>query len=172
MVHLVHDRVSVVIDVSSGVPAIVHWGARLEAPEAQRLAAMTSRPTTHGSLDVVPALHIVPQHSLGSQARPGVQGHRPGGRDWSPRFTTCEVETTSRSVTTRSHDEVARLRLDTHMVLDESGALCVSAMLTNEGDSRFLLDALTVSIPVPSTARDLTTYSGRWSRESATHQSK
>ena len=170
MVHLVHDRVSVVIDVSGGVPSIAHWGARLDAPEAQRLAAMTSRPTTHGSLDVVPALHIVPQHSLGSQARPGVQGHRPGGRDWSPRFTTCEVETTSRSVTTRSHDEVARLRLDTQMVLDESGALCVSATLTNEGDSRFLLDALTVSLPVPSTARDLTTYSGRWSRESATHR--
>ncbi|MEY3467394.1 MAG: hypothetical protein RL532_701, partial [Actinomycetota bacterium] len=66
MVHLVHDEVSVVIDVSGGAPALIHWGARLEAPDAQRMASMTRRPTTHGSLDVVPALQIVPQHSLGS----------------------------------------------------------------------------------------------------------
>ena len=61
MVHLVHDGISVVIDVSGGVPTITHWGARLDAPDAQRIAAMTNRPTTHGSLDVVPALQIVPQ---------------------------------------------------------------------------------------------------------------
>ena len=96
MVHLVHDEVSVVIDVSGGAPALIHWGARLEAPDAQRMASMTRRPTTHGSLDVVPALQIVPQHSLGSQARPGLQGHRPGGRDWAPRFSTCDVQTTER----------------------------------------------------------------------------
>ena len=59
MVHLVHDEVSVVIDVSGGVPTIAHWGARLDAPDAQRLASMTRRPTTHGSLDVVPDLQIV-----------------------------------------------------------------------------------------------------------------
>jgi alpha-galactosidase len=170
MVHLVHDEVSVVIDVSGGVPAIVHWGARLDAPDAQRLASMTRRPTTHGSLDVVPDLQIVPQHSLGSQARPGLQGHRPGGRDWAPRFSTGDVQTTERSVTTSSRDAIAKLRLDTHIELDASGALCVSATVTNEGDSRYLLDALTVSLPVPSSARDLTTYSGRWSRESATHR--
>jgi len=170
MVHLVHDDVSVVIDVSGGVPAIVHWGASLEAPDAQRLASMTRRPTTHGSLDVAPDLQIVPQHSLGSQARPGLQGHRPGGRDWAPRFSSCDVQTTARSVTTSSRDAIAKLRLDTHIELDASGALCVSATVTNEGDSRFLLDALTVSLPVPSSARDLTTYSGRWSRESAMHR--
>ncbi|NCV46576.1 MAG: alpha-galactosidase [Actinobacteria bacterium] len=170
MVHLVHDEVSVVIDVSGGAPALIHWGARLEAPDAQRMASMTRRPTTHGSLDVVPALQIVPQHSLGSQARPGLQGHRPGGRDWAPRFSTCDVQTTERSVTTSSRDAIAKLRLDTRIELDASGALCVSATVINEGDSRFLLDALTISLPVPSSARDLTTYSGRWSRESATHR--
>ena len=170
MVHLVHDGVSVVIDVSGGVPAIVHWGARLESPDAERLAAMTSRPTTHGSLDVVPALQIVPQHSLGSQARPGLQGHRPGGRDWAPRFSSCEVQATASSVTTSSRDTVAGLRLETHISLEESGALRITASITNEGESRFLLDALTVSLPVPSHARDLTTYAGRWSRESATHR--
>ena len=170
MVHLVHDGISVVIDVSGGVPTIAHWGARLDAPDAQRIAAMTNRPTTHGSLDVVPALQIVPQHSLGSQARPGLQGHRPGGRDWAPRFSSCDVHTTAHSVTTSSRDTFAKLRLDTHIELDASGALCVSATVTNEGDSRYLLDALTVSLPVPSSARDLTTYSGRWSRESTLHR--
>ncbi|NCW91509.1 MAG: hypothetical protein EBV80_05100 [Acidimicrobiia bacterium] len=80
------------------------------------------------------------------------------------------MQTTERSVTTSSRDAIAKLRLDTRIELDASGALCVSATVINEGDSRFLLDALTISLPVPSSARDLTTYSGRWSRESATHR--
>jgi alpha-galactosidase len=170
MVHLVHDAVSVVVDVSGGVPTIVHWGAALSSSDAATLTAMTTRPTTHGSLDSVPPLQIVPQHSLGSLARPGLLGHRPGGRDWSPRFTECEVDASSRSVVTVSHDRAARLRLDTRIELTDAGALRVSATVTNEGDTRFLLDALTVTLPVPSSARDLTTYSGRWSRESATHR--
>jgi len=170
VVHLVHETVSVVVDVSGGVPAIVHWGAPLSGPDAATLTAMTVRPLTHGSLDSVPPLQIVPQHSLGVQARPGLQGHRPGGRDWAPRFSDCEVHATSRSVTTVSHDRVAKLRLETHLELTESGALRASATVTNEGDTRFLLDALTVALPVPSSARDLTTYSGRWSRESTTHR--
>ncbi|MFM7047204.1 MAG: alpha-galactosidase [Actinomycetota bacterium] len=170
MVHLVHDRVSVVVDVSGGVPAIVHWGAPLSATDAATISVMTKRPVTHGSLDQVPPLQIVPQHSLGVQARPGLLGHRPGGRDWSARFSACEVETSSRSVVTVSHDQIAGLRLETRIELTESGAVRVGAVVTNEGDSRYLLDALTISLPVPSVAHDLTTYSGRWSRESSTHR--
>jgi len=170
VVHLVHETVSVVVDVSGGVPSIVHWGAPLSGSDAATLTAMTARPLTHGSLDLVPPLQIVPQHSLGVQARPGLQGHRPGGRDWAPRFSECDVRATGRSVTTVSHDRVTKLRLETHLELTESGALRASATVTNEGDTRFLLDALTVALPVPSSARDLTTYSGRWSRESTTHR--
>lgn len=170
MVHLVHDGVSVVVDVSGGVPAIVHWGAALGAVDAATLVALTHRPLTHGSLDVVPPLQIVPQHSLGSLARPGLAGHRPGGRDWAARFEVCEAQITSRSIHTSSRDAVACLRLDTHIELTEGGALRVSAVVTNEGDSRFLLDALTVSLPAPAHAHDLTTYSGRWAREATTHR--
>ena len=170
MVHLVHDRVSIVVDVSGGVPEIVHWGAPLSGPNATTIATMTMRPLTHGSLDSVPPLQIVPQHSLGAQARPGLQGHRPGGRDWSPRFSECEVHTTTRSVTTVAHDRVAKLRLEVRIELTGSGALRAGATVTNEGDTRFLLDALTITLPLPSNARDLTTYSGRWSRESSTHR--
>ena len=170
MVHLVHDGVSVVVDVSGGIPTIVHWGAPLVSPDAVTLAAMVARPITHGSLDSVPPLQIVPQHSLGSLARPGLLGHRPGGRDWSPRFSECDVEASGRMVTTTSRDTVAGLRLDMRIELNESGALHVQATVTNEGASRFLLDALTVSLPVPSSARDLTTHSGRWSRESSVHR--
>ena len=152
MVHLVHDGVSVVVDVSGGVPAIVHWGAALAAVDAATLVVLTNRPLTHGSLDVVPPLQIVPQHSLGSLARPGLAGHRPGGRDWAARFEVCEAQITSRSVHTSSRDAIACLRLDTQIELTESGALRVGAVVTNEGDSRFLLDGLTVSLPAPAHA--------------------
>ena len=170
MVHLVHAGSSIVVDVSGGVPEIVHWGAPLGAVDAATINAMSARPITHGSLDVAPALQIVPQHSLGSLARPGLAGHRPGGRDWAPRFSVCETEVTSRSIVTSSRDVVARLRLDTRICLSESGALQVDAVVTNEGDSRYLLDTLSVSLPLPSQACDLTTYSGRWSREATTHR--
>jgi alpha-galactosidase len=158
------------VDVSGGVPAIVHWGAALGALDAATLSAQMQRPVTHGSLDVVPALQLVPQHSLGSLARPGLQGHRPGGRDWAPRFSTCDTNVTSRSLHTLSRDDVAKLRLETHIEVTECGAVAVRAEVTNEGDSRFLLDALTISLPVPNHARDLTTYAGRWSREASVHR--
>lgn len=170
MVHLVHDGVSVVVDVSGGVPAIVHWGAALSAPDASTMSALTDRPTTHGSLDVVPKLEVVPQHSLGSMARPGLLGHRPGGRDWSPRFSTCEVSATPTSVETVSVDSVSQLRLTVRLHLATSGALRVVARVTNEGESRWLLQALTVSVPMPAHARDLSTYTGRWSREACVHR--
>jgi len=170
VVYLEHEIVSVVVDVSGGVPTIVHWGAALSSSDAATLTAMITRPTTHGSIDSVPPLQMVPQHSLGSLARPGLLGHRPGGRDWSARFGTCEVDATSRSVVTVSRDEVAKLRLEVRLELDDAGALNAQASVTNEGESRFLLDALTITLPVPSHARDLTTYSGRWSRESSTHR--
>ncbi|MGA0794084.1 MAG: alpha-galactosidase [Ilumatobacteraceae bacterium] len=170
MVHLVHDGTSVVVDVSGGVPEIIHWGAALDASEGDALEAMTKRPLTHGSLDVVPPLQIVPQHSLGSLARPGVAGHRPGGRDWAPRFVSCEVTSSANALTTTSHDHVAQLSLETTLEISSSGALHVSASITNEGDSRYLLDALTVSLPMPSHAHDIVTYSGRWSREASIHR--
>lgn len=170
MVHLVHDGTSVVVDVSGGVPEIIHWGAALDANDGETLAAMTTRPLTHGSLDVVPPLQIVPQHSLGSLARPGVAGHRPGGRDWAPRFVSCEVTSSANALTTTSHDHVAQLLLETTLEISSSGALHVSASITNEGDSRYLLDALTVSLPIPSHAHDIVTYSGRWSREASIHR--
>ena len=170
MVHLVHDGTSVVVDVSGGVPEIIHWGAALDANDGETLAAMTTRPLTHGSLDVVPPLQIVPQHSLGSLARPGVAGHRPGGRDWAPRFVSCEVTSSANALTTTSHDRVAQLSLETTLEISSSGALHVSASITNEGDSRYLLDALTVSLPMPSHAHDIVTYSGRWSREASIHR--
>jgi hypothetical protein len=47
MVHLVHDGTSVVVDVSGGVPEIIHWGAALDANDGETLAAMTTRPLTH-----------------------------------------------------------------------------------------------------------------------------
>jgi alpha-galactosidase len=170
MVHLVHDGISVVVDVSGGVPEIIHWGAALDANDGETLGAMTKRPLTHGSLDVVPPLQIVPQHSLGSLARPGVAGHRPGGRDWAPRFVSCEVTSSANALATTSHDHVAQLSLETTLEISSTGALHVSASITNEGDSRYLLDALTVSLPMPAHAHDIVTHSGRWSREASIHR--
>jgi alpha-galactosidase len=73
--------VCVAVDLGAGVPAITRWGVPLAAePDPRALA----RPLTHGALDQPAPLTLVPEHGAGYPGRPGLLGHRAGGRHWSP----------------------------------------------------------------------------------------
>ena len=60
-------------------------------------------------------------------------------------------------------DDVAGLALTTEISVGD--VLGVRATLTNVGDRRYSLDALTVSLPVPDCADELLRFEGRWARE-------
>ncbi|NBY11843.1 MAG: hypothetical protein EBQ75_02415, partial [Actinobacteria bacterium] len=65
----------------------MHWGrslGRISHEGLEELARAVERPIEHGGLDVVAPLTLVTLHSSGSPARPGLEGHRPGGRHWAP----------------------------------------------------------------------------------------
>jgi alpha-galactosidase len=168
MIHLKGRTSDVLVDVSTGTPTIVHWGAPLAGVDADAITAVVDRPLVHGSADVVAALSVVPEHGSGHTGRPGLLGHRRHGRAWAPRFSaptdgTGYVLDGNRLVVTAT-DEIAELRLDLTFELDH--ALVVTAALTNTSvDERYLLDALTLTLPIPQHAGEIGSFSGRWTRE-------
>ena len=168
IVHVGDDRLSVVVDLRHGVPAVVHWGrslGRISHEGLEELARAVERPIEHGGLDVVAPLTLVTLHSSGSPARPGLEGHRPGGRHWAPEFELRDVSLTSSSLTTTSRDDVAELEVRTTMTIRD-GVLVVSAAVTNVGTTRYLLSTFGVTLPIDQSARDIVSLGGRWARES------
>jgi alpha-galactosidase len=165
MIHLRGPHADVVLDTSMGVPVIVHWGAPLgDAPDLDALVVALERPITNGMLDVVAPVSIVPEHGSGFVGSPGLVGHRRGGIAWAPRFQPSSVQSPSASsVVVLAVDAVAGLQLETSVQLDE--VLRIRCTLTNLAESRYLLDQLSISLPVPPHASELLTFTGRWTRE-------
>jgi alpha-galactosidase len=160
MIHLRGRDLDVVVDLSTGVPTIRHWGTPItELPDGPAL----DRPIVHGTIDVVAPISIVPEHGSGFTGRPGLLGHRRHGIAWAPRFTPAGHELDAGRLVAHAHDEVAGLALTVVLELDD--ALVVWAELTNVGDDRYLLDALTLTLPVPEHAAELGSFEGRWTRE-------
>lgn len=161
-------RVDVVIDTSGGVPAVGYWGSPLGLIGSD-LGGVFDEPSVPGSLDVSRRIPLVPVHGDGFPGRPGLAGHRRGGRHWSPRFVMRESTVRSDGdesvLECRCDDSVAELSLHSHFRLDSDGVLTTSVSISNEGDSPYMIDALTASIMFPSHATHLGTFTGRWARE-------
>lgn len=162
LVHLRGRAADVLLDTSGGVPVILHWGAPLGDDVSATVAAL-ERPLVHGALDVEAPLSVVPEHGSGAPGRPGLLGHRRGGGAWSPRFRPDAMSLLPRGVTVSAVDPVAELRLDTTIELDH--VLTVRCTLTNQAATRYLLDGLAITLPLPAHAADLVTFDGRWTRE-------
>ncbi|MDO8362887.1 MAG: alpha-galactosidase [Actinomycetota bacterium] len=164
MIHLRGPRTDVVIDTAFGAPVVAHWGAPVGEIDPHALRRALARPVAGGGLDVVAPLSVVPEHGSGFAGRPGLLGHRQGGRAWAPRFVPAEVRRLGPSaVEVIAVDPHAGLQLATTIELDE--LLAVSVQLTNTGANRYLLQQLAPTLPLPSQARELLHFNGRWTRE-------
>ena len=163
MFHLRGADTDVVIDESFGAPVIVHWGAPLGDVDPASIAAALGRTLVPGSLDVIAPVSVVPEHGSGFQGRPGLTGHRQGGVAWAARFQPLEAVAVPDGVRITAVDPVAHLRLT--CVITLGSVLTVQTTITNEGTTRYLLDALHPSLPLPAHASELLTFDGRWTRE-------
>jgi len=163
MIHLRGEHTDVVIDESFGAPVIVHWGAPLGDIDPASVASALARPLVAGALDLVAPVSVIPEHGSGFQGRSGLTGHRQGGTAWAPRFRAYEVAQIDGEVAVVALDSVAGLRLTTTIVVGD--VLTVQARVTNEGTTRYLLDSLHPTVPVPAHASELLTFDGRWTRE-------
>lgn len=163
-VRLVQEHAEVVVDVSTGAPTIVYWGAPLgERTDVSTITRALSRPMVHGAFDTVAPITVVPEHGSGFTGRPGLTGRRGGGRSWSPRFSTQTHSHVGNMLIVDAIDEVAGLALTTNIVLDD--VLRVNVTVENTTDRRYSLDGLVVTLPLPEHASELLTFEGRWSRE-------
>lgn len=166
MIHLPGATADVVLDEATGVPTIVHWGAPLGEVDAAGLRTALARPSAGGGSPAC-ALTVVPEHGAGWPGRPGLSGHRQGGRGWAPRFVAdhdaVHVRAIDGGVAVSAVDTVAGLRLVTEVRMGE--VLAVRCTVTNTGTSRYLLDAVSPTLPLPAEASELLTFDGRWTRE-------
>jgi len=166
-----HAATDVVVDLSTGVPTLLHWGAPLSAPgdplvDLDSVVAALGRHTTSGALDVVAPISLVPEHGSGFDGRPGLVGHRRRGTAWSPRFRAHPdraPEVSEHRIVAHAFDPAAELELITEIELGD--VLSVACTLVNVSTDRYLLHGLTVSLPMPAHAAELLTLYGRWTRE-------
>jgi alpha-galactosidase len=157
--------VEVIVDASTGAPTIVHWGRDLGDDAAvDAVAAARERPLVHGAADAVAPVTVVPEHGSGFAGRPGLLGHRRRGTAWTTRFRPDGHELDGNRLIVRARDDVAALTLSVTFELDH--ALVVWAEITNiAATDRYLLDGLTITVPVPEHTAELGSFTGRWIRE-------
>jgi alpha-galactosidase len=164
LVHLRGATFDLIVDAATSTPTVVHWGRPLgESANLEALDAALGRPSVAGALATVAPVSIVPLHADGFVGRPGLAGRRGGGRDWAPRFRPIAHRAEDGVLTVESLDDVAGLALRT--VVSVGDVLAVRVTVTNVGDRRYSLDALTVSLPLPDGSDELLRFEGRWARE-------
>jgi alpha-galactosidase len=171
IIHLRSDAMSVLLDPMHGVPAVLHWGSPIEmVSDDESIRRGLRRPVVHGGLDVEVPLLLLPEHGSGYQDRPGIEGFRPDGSGWAPRFVPVEVTTgqdEQRSwATVTASDPHAALTVVTEFELHHpSDALRSRVTLRNEGTDSYTLAALRQTMPLSASAGDVLTFGGRWSKE-------
>lgn len=168
LVHLTAGGVSVVLDCRDGaLPAVVHWGAALGALAHDELVALADAdvaPVANNEADVPVRLALLPEPHRGWTGRPGLSGHR-DGRDWSPAFTVTALHVDDTRMTAEAEDTTAGLAVRITVEVLVSGLVRTRAAVTNTAAGTYTVDDLTVALPVPSRAREVLDFAGRWGKE-------
>jgi alpha-galactosidase len=164
---------SLVVDVGSGVPRVLHWGARLDDdPDAEPLLATLGE--TQFGADGLPAQHrypaVLPEQSAGWMGTPGLEGHR-DGTAFSTRFVALGHEISGRPdhrqvLVSRAVDEAVQVALTTTIELSAEGVARIRAALTNTAQSgTYTVNAMRLVLPVPQEAQEILDFTGRHLRE-------
>jgi alpha-galactosidase len=163
---------SVVVDVSAGIPRVLHWGRPSGASlaDAPFLQSLSESQWGADGLQGNSSPSVLPEQSAGWMGTPGLEGHREG-TVFSSRFTPVDHDVTGepgskQSLIARAVDEDAELALTTTLELLPSGLLRLAATITNTATaSRYTVDAMRLALPVPAEAQELLDFSGRHLRE-------
>ncbi|MEP7048648.1 MAG: alpha-galactosidase [Ilumatobacteraceae bacterium] len=163
-VHLTDGRSSMLLACRGGMPCVVHWGAPLGDVDPHILDAV-ERPVPNGGLDIDAPLGLFAEASSGWFGSPGLEGHRPGGGDFAPQFRQRSCAVAERTAEFVLVDDAAELSLRIVATLHATGVATFSAAISNDGDTDYSLDALRLTLPLPSQAQELLTVGGRWTNE-------
>jgi alpha-galactosidase len=160
------QNISLILELAEGEsPLWRYWGRRL--PDGIGLEPLRStRPTPSFSLDFDQPLSVFPGLGVGWFGESALLAHR-GGEDWTFQATACGIEQRGQAVTIRLTDGVARIDVAIRLHLDpDSDVLTMSTTLTNGGEGTLNVQWLAAgSLPLPATAREVRSFSGRHNDE-------
>lgn len=162
-----------VVSTGTGLPEIVHFGSDLgivDLPsESDGITGLLALPRGPSKLAIDAPATVCPLPSTGWSGRAGLRGHRSDQTDTAPRFSPGTITVDGDTATICCQDSRAGLTLTT--ILDcMPASVRVRLQLTNTGALPYYLDELTTTVPVPTRAKDLQRFSGRWSNEFQTQR--
>lgn len=159
------------VDVSGGVPRVLHWGRPMALEDEMFLA--TLREAQHGADGLTGAFRlpaVLPEQSTGWVGTPGLEGHRDGAR-FSTHFSSTGWEVTGDAgagwqLEVGGEDRAAQLSVTTTLELSPAGVLRLRAALTNTApDSAYTVNSMRLGLPVPAEAQEILDFAGRHLRE-------
>ena len=165
----------VVAHPADGLPTVVHWGTDLGDLADADLVALeraTSRQTPPGTLDAAWRLPLLPQESDGWAGRPGLLVTREGLALY-PRWRAVVEHADDTRLEVVATDDAHGLALRTRLEIGPGGLVLLDHELVNDGGGSASGDSdgtvevvwLEPTLPVPTAADHLTSFSGRWTRE-------
>ena len=173
-VHLRGGGVSVVIDASTPVPAVIHWGRDLGALPDEALASLRQSAVpgiAHSAPDIPRSFSIWPSQRDGWVGTPALTGHA-DGRAAHSRVRVVGVDRSDAAAAFQLEDPAAGLRITVRYELHPSGILAVATTLERDatltsGDSvaPYTLGSVVASMPIPGDATELLDFTGGWLRE-------
>ena len=164
-------NVGVVVDVSGGVPKVMHWGRPVSDSDSDLLATLAE--AQHGADGLTGASRlpaVLPEQSAGWVGTPGLEGHREG-TTFTTRFAHAGWQLDGDAASgfvlqTHGVDEAAQLAVTTLIELFPSGVLRLRAALTNTGPvGDYTVDSMRLALPVPVEAQEILDFTGRHLRE-------
>lgn len=157
--------VSVVIDLASGTPSVLHWGADLgDLKPVGDLRAIVADAVGHSDFDRPVIAGVLRENARGFLGRPALAGHR-HGRDWSPLLQIITASVSGNAVVSVSSDAAAGLEVTWQLRLTEQGVLLVDQSVRNTGSTPYQVDDLTTWLPLPDRADEVLDFTGRWCQE-------
>lgn len=165
LIELRADGISVVIDLSSGSPSVLHWGADIgEVESSAELLRATIDPVPHADLDAPIKPGLWRENTIGFLGRPALLGHR-AGQDWSQKFIITQVNESKNALEICAEDKMAGLELCLKLSLNQFGILFVQQTVTNTGDSVFEVAEFNNWLPLPDRVSESLDYTGAWIKE-------
>ncbi|WP_135849788.1 alpha-galactosidase [Serinibacter arcticus] len=154
------------------MPRVLHWGSglgRVGLDDLEAMAQTSVAPLATNGVDAGVLVGVLPESGSGWTGTPAIQGHR-AGRGWSPRLRPVDVQVDAADgqggrVLVAGIDTEAGLEVTVEIEMLSSGLVRLRSSLTNEHPSDYVLNALLVSLPVPSRATEVLDLAGRWAKE-------
>ncbi len=153
-----------IVRITAGIPELAWLGAPLTT-SLDSFDAVSSRPLQNAGISQLAAASILPSEADGWIGAPGIEGSRPDGSAWSPRFTLTGVDATAGTLTVTATDDIAELRVVTKLTLTASDVLTAVVTLHNEGETDYSLSACRLTVPVPDDLTEVQVPEGRWVHE-------